>query len=165
MYKLIHVFSDRTGLLGLYVNNRVANGRVTITELDEALELIHHNAKLNHQQVNIRPLLWGDKAQAAACGKADVIVASDVLYEAEFFNDLTEALTDLATSTTRIYIGYKRRGLDDAEEKRFWKTCMDHDFTITLLSNPDDPETKLVPALAQETGVHIYRLTSDSRLL
>ncbi|KAI8147092.1 putative methyltransferase-domain-containing protein [Fennellomyces sp. T-0311] len=159
--KDVHVvdLSAGTGLLGFHVNNRIEKGRVTITELDEALDLIRHNAALNHQQPSIRPLLWGDKTQAAACGKADIIVASDVLYEAEFFDDLVNALDDLSTSSTRIYIGYKRRGLDSAEEERFWKTCTGHGFSISLLSNPDDPEHKLVPELAQQTGVHIYRLT------
>ncbi|KAI9491111.1 putative methyltransferase-domain-containing protein [Zychaea mexicana] len=174
--------SAGTGLLGFYVNKMKKDINVTITELEEAMGLIQVNAKLNHdvddpvaRRVNIRPLLWGNKEQAEACGKADIIVASDVLYEAEFFQDLVQALEDLSVpSTTRIYIGYKRRGLDTTEEDRFWKTCQDHGFKITLLQQQqeqnnnskggvvkeeNDPEAKWVPGLAQRTGVQIYRLT------
>ena len=139
---------------------------MTITELQEALGLIQHNATLNKNsnksKLDIRSLLWGNKEEANACGKADIIMASDVLYEAEFFQDLVQALCDLSKPTTKIYIGYKRRGLDTTEEDRFWRTCMDHGFKITLLQSTDgdeDEETKLIPELAQQTGVQIYRLT------
>ncbi|KAI9243322.1 putative methyltransferase-domain-containing protein [Phascolomyces articulosus] len=165
--------SAGTGLLGYYANNNIHSGatsstdhHVTITELEEALELIQRNATLNSNQpkVNIHPLLWGNREQAEMCGKADIIMASDVLYESGFFDDLVQALYDLSKPTTKIYIGYKRRGLDTAEEERFWKRCMDRGFKVTLLQQSsdidnNDAETDMVPDLAQQTGVQIYRLT------
>lgn len=113
---------------------------------------------MNHQQdkIKIKPLLWGDEIQSAAVGKADVIVASDVLYESEFFTDLAKTLEDLSTRDTSIYIGYKRRGLDQDEEERFWSLCRDHNLSITLL-NTSDPS--MLPDIAKITNVQIYRLT------
>ena len=148
----------RTGLLGLFLARNKAADKVTITELNEALSLIGHNVKLNDQQdqVNIMPLLWGDATQSTAVGKATVIVASDVLYESEFFTDLAKTLEDLSTRDTCIYIGYKRRGLDQGEEDRFWSLCRDHNLSITLL-NTSDPT--MLPDIAKITNVQIYRLT------
>ncbi|KAI9322739.1 putative methyltransferase-domain-containing protein [Dichotomocladium elegans] len=153
--------SAGTGLLGLYVGSHGGSlvEKVTITELQEAIPLILDNMSLNKRycdRVKVKPLLWGDTEQATEVGKADVIVASDVLYEAEFFEDLAKSLADLAKPSTRVYIGYKRRGLDVEEEERFWSLCRHHHFAITLI-NETNPE--LVPRLGQEINVQIYCLT------
>ncbi|KAG0165668.1 Methyltransferase-like protein 21D [Apophysomyces sp. BC1034] len=152
--------SAGTGLLGLSLAD-ISN--VVITELDEALGLIDQNVTFNGYDgtVQTKSLLWGDAKQAAECGKADVILASDVLYEAEFFEDLVKTFVDLSTSQTKIYIGYKRRGFEPEEERRFWSLCQVH-FDIILLnqcSAEDEPDVALIPSLAASAGVKIYRLT------
>ncbi|KAI8365975.1 putative methyltransferase-domain-containing protein [Radiomyces spectabilis] len=178
-YKLVnqHVvdLSAGTGLLGLAMasfcrtQQRYVPCQVTITELDEALPLIQKNVSLHHtlkENVSVKPLLWGNTEQAKACGKADIVLASDVLYEAEFFEDLVKSFVDLSTPHTRIFIGYKRRGFNAAEETRFWDLCSVH-FHITQLRPPtktdtdddDDDDAILVPSLAEATGVQIYRLS------
>lgn len=142
-------------------------GKVSITELDEAVNLIDQNIMINeflsnNAQVRLqtRNLLWGNTKQAEACGKADLIIASDVLYEAQFFEDLVKAFVDLSTESTRIYIGYKRRGFDEAEERRFWSLCGAH-FNVKLLTyqGQEDEDDGLVPPMTLETGVQLYRLT------
>lgn len=140
-----------TGLLGIYLGKHGIHA--TITELDEAVGLIRENKARNGDPpaVDIKPLLWGDESQAAACGKADIIVASDVLYETEFFEDLAQALVHLCKPTTVIYIGYKRRGLDTSDEERFWSLCRAQGFDISV----QDTQTC---ALAQATHVQIFRL-------
>lgn len=167
--------SAGTGLLGLYIASIMASprstikqGKITITELDEAVDLIDKNILINHYlttrnpqcQLQTRSLLWGNTEQAEACGKADLIIASDVLYEAQFFEDLVKAFVDLSHSTTRIYIGYKRRGFDEAEEQRFWSLCRAH-FDVKLLKyqGNEDTDDALVPPMTLETGVQLYRLT------
>ncbi|KAI8646012.1 putative methyltransferase-domain-containing protein [Parasitella parasitica] len=166
--------SAGTGLLGLYIasmmaspNSTLKQGKITITELNEAVDLIDQNIEINRflskeSQVKLRTrnLLWGNTEQAEACGKADLIIASDVLYEAQFFEDLVKAFVDLGTKTTRIYIGYKRRGFDEAEERRFWALCKAH-FSVKLLvyQGQDDEDDGLVPPMTIETGVKLYRLT------
>ncbi|KAF7727440.1 DnaJ (Hsp40), sub C, member 2 [Apophysomyces ossiformis] len=141
--------SAGTGLLGLALADK---SKVIITELDEALALINQNVAFNgySDMVQIQPLLWGDAKQAADCGKADVILASDVLYEAEFFEDLVKTFVDLSDTQTKIYIGYKRRGFEAEEERRFWSLCKVH-FDIVLLnerSSDEDPDVALIPSLA-----------------
>ncbi|ORY97715.1 putative methyltransferase-domain-containing protein, partial [Syncephalastrum racemosum] len=130
----LHVIdlSAGTGLLGIYLGK--LGIQATITELDDAVNLIYENKALNGDPsaVNVKPLLWGDESQAAACGKADIIVASDVLYETEFFEDLAQALVHLCKPTTVIYIGYKRRGLDNSDEERFWSLCRARGFDISV---------------------------------
>ncbi|KAI8368758.1 putative methyltransferase-domain-containing protein [Blakeslea trispora] len=164
--------SAGTGLLGLYVASKmkessVEQGKITITELDEAVDLIDKNLIINRflmqAQVHSKNLLWGNQEQAKACGKADLIIASDVLYEAQFFEDLVKALVDLSSKDTRIYIGYKRRGLTASEEDRFWSLCAKH-FDVTLLryQGQDDIDDGLVPPMTLETGVQIYRLLPNS---
>ncbi|CAO0789753.1 unnamed protein product [Mucor circinelloides] len=166
--------SAGTGLLGLYIasmmespHSTLKQGKITITELDEAVDLIDQNIVINkflsnNSQVKLetRNLLWGNTKQAEACGKADLIIASDVLYEAQFFEDLVKAFVDLSTATTRIYIGYKRRGFDETEERRFWSLCGAH-FNVKLLKyqGQEDEDDGLVPQMTLETGVQLYRLT------
>ncbi|GAA5808270.1 hypothetical protein MFLAVUS_001659 [Mucor flavus] len=166
--------SAGTGLLGLYVASMMASpqstikqGKITITELDEAVDLINQNLItnnfLNHRnaqcQLITRSLLWGNSQEAESCGKADLIIASDVLYEAQFFQDLVKAFVDLSHETTRIYIGYKRRGLTEEEEKYFWSLCAEH-FKITLLTlnGTEDVDDCLVPQMTVDTSVQLYRL-------
>ncbi|KAL0084518.1 putative methyltransferase-domain-containing protein [Phycomyces blakesleeanus] len=176
--------SAGTGLLGLYLaslmtkesDSQVKCGKITITELDEALALIDKNVDLNQYLVPdqpndissatttirlaTKPLLWGNLEQAAECGKADVILASDVLYESEFFEDLVKTFVDLSTSETRIYIGYKRRGFEAADERRFWALCGEHfDVSFLTADNSQDTDSCLVPFSALATGVQLYRLT------
>lgn len=140
--------------------------KITITELDEAVDLIDKNiivnqflTTVNNCDLKTRNLLWGNTQQAETCGKADLIVASDVLYEAQFFEDLVKCFVDLSKPTTRIYIGYKRRGFDEAEEKRFWSLCQEH-FNVQLLifDGKKDIDDALVPPMTLETGVQLYRL-------
>ncbi|KAI9012646.1 putative methyltransferase-domain-containing protein [Phycomyces nitens] len=168
--------SAGTGLLGLYIaslmtkesESQVKSGKITITELDEALALINNNVDLNRYLVTDHPscilatksLLWGDSKQAAECGKADLIVASDVLYESEFFEDLVKTFVDLSNPNTRIYIGYKRRGFEAVDEQRFWSLCREH-FDVCFLEadNSQDTDSCLVPSTALSTGVQLYRLT------
>ncbi|KAI8371269.1 putative methyltransferase-domain-containing protein [Choanephora cucurbitarum] len=165
--------SAGTGLLGLYIASKMKDmstlqeGKITITELDEAVDLIDKNLAINRflmqTQVNTRNLLWGNQEQAKACGKADLIIASDVLYEAQFFEDLVKAFVDLSTKHTRIYIGYKRRGLTASEEDRFWSLCAQHfDLTLLKYQGQDDLDDELVPAMTLETGVQIYRLLPNA---
>ncbi|CEG72545.1 hypothetical protein RMATCC62417_08088 [Rhizopus microsporus] len=162
--------SAGTGLLGLYTASimgscSVEKGKVTMTELEEAVRLIDKNVKVNQHltkrcDLKTRELAWGNKEQAEQCSKVDLIIASDVLYEAHFFQDLVKTLVDLSKDTTRIYIGYKRRGFSQEEEQTFWNLCESNGFQVTLLEydRNQDVDDILVPSIAVEIGVQIYRL-------
>lgn len=169
---ILRLFSYRTGLLGLYVASMMASpssdiqqGQITITELDEAVDLIDQNLRTNQFLqdhpclLQTRNLLWGDSEQAKSCGKADLIMASDVLYEAQFFEDLVKAFVDLSHEETRIYIGYKRRGLTEKEEGYFWSLCKQHfEIKLLVLNGDQDRDDVLVPPMTLETSVQLYRL-------
>ncbi|KAI9279825.1 putative methyltransferase-domain-containing protein [Sporodiniella umbellata] len=165
--------SAGTGLIGLYIasmmsqskSNAIGKGKITITELDEALQLIEKNIEINNSlkktsELSAKSLLWGNKENAETCSKADLIIASDVLYEAHFFKDLVKTFVDLSKDTTRIYIGYKRRGFNKEEEETFWSLCRSNGFQVTLLQlgGKQDIDDVLVPPMTTETGVQIYRL-------
>ncbi|KAG1053498.1 hypothetical protein G6F43_004421 [Rhizopus delemar] len=164
--------SAGTGLIGLYVasmmsspKSNIGRGKITITELDEAVQLIDRNILINghlkkFSDLSTKSLLWGNKAEAEKCTKADLIIASDVLYEAHFFEDLVKTFVDLSKETTRIYIGYKRRGFNKEEEQMFWSLCKSHGFQVTLLQfdGKQDTDDILVPPMTLETGVQLYRL-------
>jgi predicted nicotinamide N-methyase len=148
-------------------NSTIKGGKITITELDEAVDLIDKNILINNYlntnsqcELTTKSLLWGNEQQAKACGKANLIIASDVLYEAQFFEDLVKAFVDLSHKETLIYIGYKRRGFDEKEETRFWDLCSRH-FHVKLLTynGKEDKDDVLVPHITLETGVKLYRLT------
>jgi hypothetical protein len=146
---------------------KIQKGKITITELDEAVDLISKNLSINEYlttqiDLQVKSLLWGNSEEAETCGKADVIIASDVLYEAQFFEDLVKTFVDLSAPTTRIYIGYKRRGFDEQEERHFWSLCEAH-FTVTLLKfeGCQDEDDNLVPKMTLETGVQLYRLVPN----
>lgn len=143
---------------------KIRKGKITITEIEEAVDLISKNVSINEYlttqiDLQVKTLLWGNSEEAKACGKVDVIIASDVLYEAQFFEDLVKTFVDLCSPTTRIYIGYKRRGFSEEEEKHFWSLCEAH-FNVTLLKyeGSQDLDDNLVPKMTLETGVQIYRL-------
>ena len=136
-----------------------------MTELEEAVRLIDKNVKVNQHltkrcYIITSELAWGNKEQVEQCSKVDLIIASDVLYEAHFFQDLVKTLVDLSKDTTRIYIGYKRRGFSQEEEQTFWNLCESSGFQVTLLEydRNQDVDDILVPSIAVEIGVQIYRL-------
>ncbi len=145
--------------------SNISRGKITITELDEAVQLIDRNILINghlkkFSDLTTKSLLWGNETEAEKCTKADLIIASDVLYEAHFFEDLVKTFVDLSKETTRIYIGYKRRGFNKEEEQMFWSLCKSHGFQVTLLQfdGKQDTDDILVPPMTLETGVQLYRL-------
>ncbi|KAF7720803.1 Methyltransferase-like protein 21B [Apophysomyces ossiformis] len=105
--------------------------QVTLTDLPQALGLIQHNKDINMGKkplkVSIERLRWGhdgDARKILGKGQADIIIASDVLYEPACFGYLVKTLEYLSTpGKTVIYLGYKRRGLNDEEEANFFNLC------------------------------------------
>ncbi|ORY97287.1 putative methyltransferase-domain-containing protein [Syncephalastrum racemosum] len=103
---------------------------ITLTDLPSALGIIRENKDLNlgtrvDPRLRIEALQWGNKQQHRAIvgtHPADIILASDVLYEPKCFADLVTTLEDMSTfGRTVIFLGYKRRGLNDEEEALFFR--------------------------------------------
>lgn len=121
--------------------NPTHHARITLTDLPEALGLLKHNMKTNFNnkpdsRIGVSALTWGNQSDASkvlARGKADIILASDVLYQPKLFPALIKSLVHLSTpGKTVIYLGYKRRGLQEADEKDFFDRAGKH-FHIDVL--------------------------------
>ncbi|RUO95849.1 putative methyltransferase-domain-containing protein [Jimgerdemannia flammicorona] len=158
---------------------------ITITDLSHALRLIRTNLRLNSHlitnptpsaRVDIRRLEWGHAADARRLVPCDVIIASDVLYETQHFANLVATLVTLSSIRwTRVYLGYKRRGLGRADEEKFFNMCAER-FDIRVIGGESalgegmgvgtmasvDEENALVPELAARTGVVLYRMIRRS---
>ncbi|KAI7866012.1 putative methyltransferase-domain-containing protein [Spinellus fusiger] len=134
----LHVvdLSAGTGCLGLALSClcRALGCRplVTMTDLPEALPLIRYNTHLNtlgesRSLVHVQSLQWGNEEEArrvTARAPVDILLASDVLYVPQCFDQLIRTLLDLCTvNRTVVYLGYKRRGLRVEEEARFFHRC------------------------------------------
>ncbi|CAJ0753465.1 23369_t:CDS:2 [Entrophospora sp. SA101] len=127
-----------------YKKNDVADN--VMTDLKHALPLIKKNISLNRYllgltdkiSINVEYLKWGDLNKAKKLGTLDYVLASDVVYEPELFDSLIQTLNTLCTpNLTKIYLGYKRRGLTKNEEKDFFNQ-LQKNFNMKLLTKVGD---------------------------
>ncbi|KAJ3311128.1 hypothetical protein HDU76_003201 [Blyttiomyces sp. JEL0837] len=106
---------------------------VALTDLGDALELAKVNLEANRKvltrsaNVYVKELVWGDVKSAQELGKFHIVLASDVVYETQYFKDLIETLRVVSGNgdndddvETEIWLMYKRRGLDLDEEVGFF---------------------------------------------
>lgn len=165
---------SRTGCVGLLVGflcrhlNPGYKTRITLTDLPDALDLINQNHKLNlgsngDKNIRIEKLAWGNAKDAKRVlkggGPADIIVASDVLYDPEYFALLVHSLRWLSTpGKTVIYLGYKRRGLKEEEEKTFFD-MINASFHMTVVQ--DNPNTNDDPVDWEMTHGYLTRNHGD----
>ncbi|KAI7881064.1 hypothetical protein K492DRAFT_207125 [Lichtheimia hyalospora FSU 10163] len=169
--------SAGTGCAGLLVAfllrqmHNKHNTKITLTDLPEALQLIKDNHHLNFggrrdKNVYIEQLRWGSATDAKTVlrkGKADIILASDVLYETSCFPSLVHSLVQLCTpGKTVIYLGYKRRGLNEQEERIFFDKAAER-FHIELVGKEDDQYDHVEPTpWEKEHGVLMKSAASVS---
>jgi len=109
---------------------------VIMTDLDEALDLLKLNIQTNQPRiapgvaVEAKKLEWGCEPPS---GVFDVVIASDVVYQPHLLEPLLKTLNDLCTpGVTKIYLGYKPRGMDPIQERRFFDK-LGHDFRMQEL--------------------------------
>ncbi|CAG8445511.1 7551_t:CDS:2 [Diversispora eburnea] len=148
--------STGTGFVGLYLAALVASlpksenfernepkTNMILTDLEHALGLIQTNYSLNKYLIessdrvlmDIEPLRWGDWIGAKKLGVIDYVLASDVVYEPELFDALIQTfLTICSPKRTKIYLGYKKRGLSTKEERQFFKK-LQNKFHVTSLQD------------------------------
>jgi hypothetical protein len=186
---LYAILLHRTGCVGLLLGSLYKNvynqdkgnlPHITMTDLPEALDLIHQNCASNHLEdyINIHALTWGsyeDAQRILVDGPIHTIIASDVLYEPASFSKLVQTLDWLSAgapnSTIDIFLGYKRRGLSREDEQSFFDICAEK-FDISIL--PIHVENKLITDegwivgggfsnIFKETGVNIYQLARKYR--
>ncbi|CAG8668281.1 389_t:CDS:2 [Ambispora leptoticha] len=160
--KSILDLSTGTGFLGLHlaallsvVNNNTNNivdlnkhkrTRVILTDLEDALKLIRVNYSLNqylfqnnqNMTINVDVLKWGDSNKAK---------------KLELFDQLIQTFVDLCVpGRTKMYLGYKRRGLSIEQEVEFFSK-LNSKFNMKILEGDGDHEN--------EGQVRIYELWSE----
>ncbi|KAF0441545.1 putative methyltransferase-domain-containing protein [Gigaspora margarita] len=168
--KKILDLSTGTGFVGLYLaafmtslkKRGIKNGvktHVILTDLEHALNLIRDNYSLNEHvlkvannlSIEIKSLKWGDSSKARQLGVIDYVLASDVVYEPDLFDYLIQTLVTVCTpGHTKIFLGYKRRGLTKEEERSFFSKLQSR-FTMSLLPDLDNAE--------DEGQIYIYELS------
>ncbi|KAJ3195130.1 hypothetical protein HK101_001041 [Irineochytrium annulatum] len=142
------------GVVGILAGCLRADTEVVLTELPDALEQARDNAWANEgllamgSSVDVKPLVWGDVDAATALGKFDIIFASDVVYENEFFMDLITTLKLLSHAETSLVLVYKKRGLAQDEEMAFFQRLF-VDFETT---RGDEP------SFTSDYGCRLYEL-------
>lgn len=90
---------------------RLGASSVVLTDLSENLPLLRSNAVLNEVSdvVSVEPLEWGcTKMMTDGWTCFDVVLATDVLYDALVIHDFVWTLQSLADSSTSIFLAYGR---------------------------------------------------------
>ncbi|KAI8875804.1 hypothetical protein K501DRAFT_263220 [Backusella circina FSU 941] len=104
---------------------------IILTDLQDALYILEYNRAKNFlaNNAHVMPLTWGNRKDEQLIlknGPIDFIIASDVLYKPEHFQDLVNTLDQLCSRSsgmTKVYLGYKKRGLSEESEDMFFDLC------------------------------------------
>ncbi|KNE54678.1 hypothetical protein AMAG_00635 [Allomyces macrogynus ATCC 38327] len=119
--------SSGTGFLATVVSTTLPTCTVYRTDVPDALDLMHGNCA-GRANIHVGSLWWGgplhvDGQFAAPAPRptcpVDLLVCSDVLYEAEF-NHLWATIVGSVRPGGVVVFGYKSRGLTVAEEDAFF---------------------------------------------
>lgn len=149
---------NSTGYIGIYIaklhQNHPQPPIIILTDTKEALPLLYENQTINQVNVDINTLHWGKKKDARRITSAttnvtkfkpfhmtkktscplDIVIASDLLYNAKDMVNLVQTFLDLCTyGKTVIYFGYKNRGLKEEELIQFFQLCRVH-FHVDLIN-------------------------------
>ncbi|KAI9219259.1 putative methyltransferase-domain-containing protein [Blastocladiella britannica] len=108
--------------------------QISCTDLPEAVPLLAAN--LAATPVEPHALPWGDEPAARALGPADLVIASDVVYQAELLPMLAATLAALVppASGGRVVFGYKPRGLTSAEEDAFFVGALVEQYGFRVIA-------------------------------
>ncbi|KAJ3350546.1 hypothetical protein HDU83_009569 [Entophlyctis luteolus] len=144
------------GTVGLLIASTV-RAHVVLSDLPDCVSLPKKNLIANMDlitkqgsHVDIEGMWWGDEEKLAQLGTFDVIVAADVVYETEYFDDLFKTLECLCNDQSEIWLVYKRRGLSLDEESGFFdRICQ----TFKEVS----PSDKVLGNVAESIGCFLRR--------
>ncbi|KAJ3244221.1 Methyltransferase-like protein 21D [Chytriomyces hyalinus] len=154
-----------TGTVGLLIASMI-QAEVVLSDIPECLSLARKNVEANNSsisavgsKVSVKGMWWGDLEAVRQLGTFDLIIAADVVYETEYFEDLMATLSGSCAVGSEIWLVYKRRGLSMDEEVDFFKK-MDQRFTnVTNDSASEKGEVAALGTIASQIGCYlrIYR--------
>lgn len=125
---LLHIFLFVAFVVGLAC--RVLGADVTMSELDEVLQNLHANLKINRHicgdahdtptnTMRATMLEWGKKPDPQTTllkPPYEWIVASDIIYELVVIEDLVKSMVALSGPGTNVLLAYRNRGLSEERE-------------------------------------------------
>lgn len=98
---------------------------MTITDLEQCLDNISDNLRINDASAVVRELRWGENL-SSFIDHYDYIIGADIIYIEETFNALAHTLKTLSSLQTKILISCKIRYEKDSN---FLKT-LENDFIL-----------------------------------
>ncbi|ODQ54901.1 hypothetical protein SAICODRAFT_64182 [Saitoella complicata NRRL Y-17804] len=164
-----------TGAVGVWMAAAAAKAglahflEVVLTDLEEGLATIEENVELNRSgngvKMSVQELFWGKKEDVERVGDVSLVLACDLVYEAEFFAPLLETLDWLCIpNKTVILLGYKQRGLTIEERTSMWNQFQER-FTMR---REEHVMTAGIGGFgdidSEDVGCEIYRITSPNRI-
>lgn len=124
-----------TGFLGLACW-ALGSKSVTLTDLSSVLPHLVENVEICRRfysdggELEVSELCWGQTPLNDMIGNFDIIIASDVIYELEYFPALLHTINEIATtSQIEIYLGYRARGIQKSQENEIF-TKLEEIFSI-----------------------------------
>jgi len=95
-----------------------AKGTITDLNDEDVLSNLRRNIEANSVQVDVQPLCWGDIPAQLSSQHFDLLVASDVFYEEQLYDDLLCSVTGLMqlTGASLFITVYRERSAEDALE-------------------------------------------------
>jgi predicted nicotinamide N-methyase len=111
---------------------------IIMTEIPEELDLLERNVALNsieseHIALTTDVLYWGCDEDIARIGHADVIIASDVVYEIQHFDILIDTLNRISTQETVFIMAMEHRWKDI--EKFWWEDLVGWKWDVVQKKN------------------------------
>ncbi|KAK9460093.1 putative methyltransferase-domain-containing protein [Lipomyces oligophaga] len=156
--------STGNGAAGLSLIKSYPRTKLTMTDLDEAIPLIKSNAvgaNLESSDIKILPYVWGSNIAHLSNSSFDVVIACDLIYEVELFPDLLKTLDMLCKpGVTRIFIGYKHRGLTAEQETDIW-TQFRRIFQVQTITSYSFIAPGYRNHKNSEFGIEIWQLTKN----
>ncbi|KAJ8101860.1 putative methyltransferase-domain-containing protein [Lipomyces tetrasporus] len=162
--------SSGNGAVGLYLYRKVwkylgheiEDFRLALTDVEEAIPLIRENAISccpdRYQEIVVDTLYWGDQERRIDYSQFDVVIACDLIYDNEYFDDLLVTLQQLCVpGKTTIFLGYKTRGLSSDEKSELWSRIAGI-FQMQELDVQESTIAGVSGICSKSVGIEIWQL-------
>ncbi|KAK9325229.1 putative methyltransferase-domain-containing protein [Lipomyces orientalis] len=162
--------SSGNGAVGLYLYRKICkylgheieDFRLALTDVEEAIPLIRENAIRccpdRYHEIVVDSLYWGAQEKRIDYSPFDVVIACDLIYDNEYFDDLLVTLERLCIpGKTTVFLGYKPRGLSSDEKSELWSRIAGI-FRMQELEVQESTITGVSGICNKTVGVEIWRL-------
>ena len=161
LHKRILELGSGTGVFGLWLaaslssrlpvcsSRDAATTQLILTDQPEAMPLLCHNLQRNSSSmgsdqlsVSASPLLFGDRGHLQSLQSqlpVELVVASDVVFNAAYFTALLQTLSAVMRTGSRALFSYRPRGgLGSRDDAPFWKGLRRHGLLYEVVKRYDN---------------------------